>query len=544
MNKTLSIGLAGFSFTIEEHAYIKLSDYLSALKGSMDPEEASEVMHDIELRIVEIFKERLGKQREVINNDDVEAIISLIGTPEQIDEQEQEYTAKERSNPQYSTNTTGSKQLFRDPTNKIIGGVCSGLANYIGVDPVWVRLALVLLVFLQGFGLLTYIILWIVVPKAKTAGDFLKMKGKPLNFDNLKEQSNKVVQFATDSSEKVSQYYESNKGSINQSGKTLIRVLCACIGIFITAPLAIIFFLGSIAILFGGFSFGNGAVNIPENISFYLDNGGIFSSGIIFFGFISLFIPAIIFTLLTIKLFSPHLKIKYMGYLIGVLIACWIALMCFIGYSVSTTKMNYSGENEEVENIAINTTSDTLSIETKKVSISPNFKNYIGDVYSDKKTIFEKDWPSISIKKRADVKSPYLVIKKSAEGYNLPLEIKVPVEIQGNKILLPNYYEYPYKYRMRGYDVDYELYTPLHYTIIKNGEIYLEDEDDKDDYNTPSQLQDPNNVGDSIIINNQKVSVKDIEIKKGSGTKIIKDSLKEVSVSIKNGEPQIRIKTK
>ena len=96
MNKTLSIGLAGFSFTIEEHAYIKLNDYLAALRRSMEPEEANEVMQDIEMRIVEIFKTRLGK-REVVNDEDVEAIIALIGTPEQIDEQEQEYTSKERA---------------------------------------------------------------------------------------------------------------------------------------------------------------------------------------------------------------------------------------------------------------------------------------------------------------------------------------------------------------------------------------------------------------------------------------------------------------
>ena len=85
MNKTLSIGLAGFSFVIEEHAYIKLSDYLAALRNSLDAAEADEVMHDIEIRMVEIFKESLGK-REVINTDDVERVIAQIGKPEQIEE--------------------------------------------------------------------------------------------------------------------------------------------------------------------------------------------------------------------------------------------------------------------------------------------------------------------------------------------------------------------------------------------------------------------------------------------------------------------------
>jgi hypothetical protein len=79
MNKTLSIGLAGFSFTIEEHAYIKLSDYLNALRSSLDASEADEVMHDIEIRMVEIFRDSLGK-REVINDTDVERVIAQIGT--------------------------------------------------------------------------------------------------------------------------------------------------------------------------------------------------------------------------------------------------------------------------------------------------------------------------------------------------------------------------------------------------------------------------------------------------------------------------------
>lgn len=80
MNKTLSIGLAGFSFVIEEHAYIKLSDYLAALRSSLEESEADEIMHDIEIRIVEILKDNMGK-REVVNDDDIEKVIAQIGKP-------------------------------------------------------------------------------------------------------------------------------------------------------------------------------------------------------------------------------------------------------------------------------------------------------------------------------------------------------------------------------------------------------------------------------------------------------------------------------
>lgn len=124
MNKTLSIGLAGFSFTIEEHAYIKLNDYLSALRNSLDQEESDEVMHDIELRMVELFKESLGK-REVINDGDVEKIMTQIGSPEVIEEQEEAYQTNDKQKKSYTNYGNNiPRQLFRDPENAKMGGVC------------------------------------------------------------------------------------------------------------------------------------------------------------------------------------------------------------------------------------------------------------------------------------------------------------------------------------------------------------------------------------------------------------------------------------
>lgn len=115
MNKTLSIGLAGFSFMIEEHAYIKLSDYLKALRNSLDAEEADEIMYDIEIRIVEIFKESLGR-REVVNDADVEKVIAQIGRPEQIEEQEEGYHNTQKTTQQRTK--VSERQLFRDPERK------------------------------------------------------------------------------------------------------------------------------------------------------------------------------------------------------------------------------------------------------------------------------------------------------------------------------------------------------------------------------------------------------------------------------------------
>src|SRR5574343_141893 len=137
MNKTLSIGLAGFSFVIEEHAYIKLSDYLTALRSSLEESEADEIMHDIEIRIVEILKDNMGK-REVVNDDDIEKVISQIGKPEVIEEQEEAYYSDKKAK-KSKTSYNGQKQLFRDPENQKISGVCAGLAAYFGMEITWMR---------------------------------------------------------------------------------------------------------------------------------------------------------------------------------------------------------------------------------------------------------------------------------------------------------------------------------------------------------------------------------------------------------------------
>ena len=100
MNKTVSISLAGFSFMIEEQAYEKLNNYLQALRNSLEKDEADEVMYDIEIRIAEIFRENLDK-REVVNSDDVEKVITQLGTPEAIEGQSEENA--ERENPQEKT---------------------------------------------------------------------------------------------------------------------------------------------------------------------------------------------------------------------------------------------------------------------------------------------------------------------------------------------------------------------------------------------------------------------------------------------------------
>ncbi|WP_304344646.1 PspC domain-containing protein [Chryseobacterium koreense] len=551
MNKTLSIGLAGFSFTIEEHAYIKLSDYLAALRNSLDANEADEVMHDIEIRMVEIFKDALGK-REVINDDDVEKVITQIGKPEVIEEQEEAYfsdkTKNEKSRRTHNSSTE-QKQLFRDPERQKIAGVCAGLAHYAGMDiaamrAIWVGLFL-LLFPLPGSPMLMvllYIILWVVMPKAETAADFLKMKGKPINFDNIKEESNKIVQFANESTQRVGEIYHENKPYINKAGNGLWNVVRFVLGGIFTL-IGISLLLGSFAVF--GIS-GSNNIHFFDNLGFYLQDNNL-SFLVIAVGFLTMFIPALIFSYLAIKLFSPKTKLNNTGYVIGGLVLLWIGLIATTGFSAIKFKTQYSGNNDETENVAINTTSDSILVDVKRVVIPQSFKAYWDDVYSDKKTIYKQDYPRVDVK-RMDVKAPYLEIKKNADGYNLPLRMQVPVEIVGNKILLPNYYSYPYEYRFRDYRVDYELVVPKNMKVVSlNDERGFSVNDDDSTGDNASVAAGKNSIvvnssdEDSIIVNGKKVSKEEGEL---IIKKIDKKELKDIDITVKDGKKEIIIKTK
>lgn len=554
MNKTLSIGLAGFSFTIEEHAYIKLSDYLSALRNSLDANEADEVMHDIEIRIVEILREQMAK-REVVNDEDVEKVIAQIGKPEVIEEQEQAYFSEKTEKPRAFS---GQKQLFRDPEGKILGGVSGGLGHYFGIDKVWVRLIFVILFFAKGFGLLLYPILWLVIPVANSASDFLKMKGKPANFDNLKNESNKIVQFANESTQRVGQLYQENKHYVADAGNgfaTFLRVVFG--GIF--ALLAFSFIIGTFA-LFG--LFGNPSFPGTSMFNFLFDEGGM-NTVLIVISILTILIPAIIFTLISIKLFSPKTKLRNIGYVIGVLTLLWIGLVTFFGVSFAKNKMIYQGHKEETEEIAINTTSDSIILDQKQVVIPANFTPYNDDIFSDKKTVYDEDYPDVEIIRKDDVKTPYLIIKKSADGYNKPLNMIAPVEVQGNKIFLPNYISYPYAQRFRDYKVEYELVVPTKMVVLDPKDkvnTYGDNEKDDDDDDNISDIgkgkidingttiEYNSNDNDSVIINGKKYpkstadSIIKRDLKNHNQFKDVKD-LKNLDISIDENGSKIKIKT-
>ncbi len=190
MKTTITINLGGIVFHIDDDAYEMLHTYLIAIeKQFTSDEERQEVMSDIEARLSELFTETLNEKRDVIMKDDVSKVIEIMGEPEEFSDEEakSESSKSSKETKRRRMNNRNSKKMYRDPDNRILGGVCSGLSAYFNVDPIVFRIIFILIALGMGSGLIIYIILWIVIPEASTTAQKLEMRGEPITIENIKK---------------------------------------------------------------------------------------------------------------------------------------------------------------------------------------------------------------------------------------------------------------------------------------------------------------------------------------------------------------------
>ena len=182
MKKTFDININGNVFQIEVDAYEVLQKYMVNLKNYFGKdEEGKEIISDIESRIAEIFTEKINEENQVVTLHWVNEVVDTMGTPENFNEEQidEEPLAGQKKR---------KRKLYRDPEQTILGGVCGGLAAYFNMDPVVIRLIVVLLALVtSGAGLLAYFILWIIVPKAVTTTQRLEMKGEDVTVKNIEK---------------------------------------------------------------------------------------------------------------------------------------------------------------------------------------------------------------------------------------------------------------------------------------------------------------------------------------------------------------------
>lgn len=209
MNKTVTINISGIIFNIDEEAFNKLHKYLETIKSYFKNSEGTdEIMADIEARIAEMFQEKLNTKNQVVSIKDVDEVIAVMGEPEDYldPDMEPEYT-QEKSYQYTESTSTRRKKLYRDPDNKVAGGVCSGIGHYFDLDPVIFRVLFVVAFLTLGSGFFLYIILWIIIPEAKTTAEKLEMKGESVTIDNIKK---KVEEEAENLKNRFNEFREKN----------------------------------------------------------------------------------------------------------------------------------------------------------------------------------------------------------------------------------------------------------------------------------------------------------------------------------------------
>lgn len=269
MKKTFTINIGGSVFHIDDDAFEKLQRYLQLLNRHFGTAlEGQEILQDIEARIAELLIEKTGNKVEVVTNEMVDEVIARMGKPEDFMEAEEEASAKTQANETVQDDEPKMRRrLYRDGDNRVIGGVCSGLGAYFNIDMVILRVIFVVLFFLGvGASFLIYIILWIVVPKAKTTAQRLEMRGKEATVSNIEKSIKEEVNEIGESYNRFrnSASYEKGITRMDRFGDvvgSVLRVVVRVIALLFGAALliggiaALIMFVTSVAV---GHSFLNG----------------------------------------------------------------------------------------------------------------------------------------------------------------------------------------------------------------------------------------------------------------------------------------------
>lgn len=242
MNKILNINLGGYALTIDDDAFEYLSAYLDSIRRRFSESEGrDEIMHDIESRLGELITNNMGN-RTIVMLPDVEAAIQVMGKPE-------DFGGEPVEKPGASGKKTfrHGKKLFRDEEDAVIGGVCSGLAAYFGMqETIWMRLIFILLALISfGFWVPAYLLLWILVPPARTAAERLAMRGETANVENIARE---IEQGFERISKKVNEFGSQAAGS--SAGRTTANIAGGCLTVFGKLILGFIIFV-AVMMVFG-----------------------------------------------------------------------------------------------------------------------------------------------------------------------------------------------------------------------------------------------------------------------------------------------------
>lgn len=428
MNKTITANVGGFVFNIEEQAYETLSRYLRNVKLSMqNDEDLAEVMQDIEHRIAEIFHDILQRnKREVVNMQDVEEVIALMGEPEDFNiNEEKKHTAENKNEKQYNSD---NRQFFRDPDERVLGGVCSGLSAYFGWDPLFMRIIFILLAVGFGSGFIIYFILWMIIPEAKTTAEKLRMHGEKIDVESIKSKFKDIKRDMENlSSPETKQKIRENSRRVGllfrELAENFYNVFGHALGLVLLI-VGMVFLIWLVkSLLTSTFVLSvteSGIYTINLNEYGYLLFGSMTRSNLVFLSLLALLlIPVLGILMAGIRLiFKRKIRTKAVNAVFGILSSSATIILLIIGIQ---TGLDFAKSKHTKTIIPVELPGDTLVL---KMNPDPYFDITFEDHHdsflelikmNDKKIIF--GYPILDIIPTEDT-VPSIVIEKSARGYN------------------------------------------------------------------------------------------------------------------------------
>ena len=492
MNKTVSINLAGIFFHIDEDAYQNLKNYFKAIKKSLQNSEGeSEILADIEGRVSELFSERIKSSQHVISNKEVDEIVSIMGQPEdyKIDE------ALFEESPEQEKSDIHKRRLFRDSDGAYVGGVSAGLGHYFGIDPLLIRLVWVLLIFGAGMGPLLYVILWILIPAAKTTAEKLAMMGKPVTISNIEKKVQEEFENVKASLERVKNSVNSDKindlgSTIQSKSRSFFETLCD-IAMFLFKlffkAIGLLFIVVSISSLIG-FFISLLTVGIADAVHFPgLDFADLVNSSTLPLWLVSILalliagIPIVFLLLLGLRMVSsraPQLNRYTKLALLGVWIIVLITLITLSLKLASDYRINASVTEQSELPV---TSEDTLFLEMKGNPLYSKYlyrDNDLEIIYDEQNTkrIYgsnvrlivrstKDSIGSISVEKIA-LGSDYFNAKNRAE------KLEYDYEFKNNTLFLNGYFLTNIDNKYRGQNVEVILTLPIGSVLFPDENTY------------------------------------------------------------------------
>jgi phage shock protein PspC (stress-responsive transcriptional regulator) len=476
MDKTIKINLGGTLFQIDEEAYKILKKYLQDIDSRLrNTPGGAETVEDIELRIAEIFQSQ-GGSAGVISKDNVEAMISIIGKPQDFDAGSEE---KETKEPYY--HTTSAKKLYRNPDDIIISGVCGGIGAYLSIEAVWVRLLFILFTCFFGIGFFVYIALWIALPSAHSDPQKREMYGRDDYHTAAQKLKSGYSLTSGDSGYTTSGQPGSHVGNaFNEVFRALGKVLFIIVRIFLilvgitfvlTGFIALVSFIMVFFFNYPGYfsthSFGVNLFYLPDFLN-YVVNPSI-APWILILSFIVILMPLLALIYWGVKMIFWFRARDGIVSLIGLII--WVVCVAALSLLLFNEGISYAETAKAVtEEVLEKTPSDLYIVANHKVAdlhydkeISFDEENYNVFFIDDNKGLFissglninnsDDNTLKINVRKRSAGRSRIDATRK-AEG------LLYDYRVSADTLYLDEYFAIPAGTKWSFDDVKVNLYIP------------------------------------------------------------------------------------